>query len=1147
MSGVLRKLSTFFALFSALAASGSVLADTSATRTSSFAYDAASGLLTQEVIEPNTTALRLETDYVYDAFGHKTQVTVSGVDITTRSATATYDSKGQFVTSATNALNQSESWQYDPRFGLPTSHTGPNGLTTTWSYDTFGRKVLEVRADGTRTTWSYQYCSGIAGGTATCPGSFGAYLVQVRTLAADGVTQIGPTATTYYNTLDQVGHSDTQGFDGSAIRVSAQHDALGRITYKSRPYYAGASFSQIKWTTYSYDVLNRVLVETSPDASTLSHAYHGLSTTDTNALSQTRTTLRNSQGQTVSVTDTQSNVTSYVYDPFGNPTQVTDAAGNVTTMSYDTRGRKISHSDPDAGTLSYTFNVLDQQKTKTDAAWQVTTVTYDLLGRMTQRVEPDVTSTWTYDTAAMGVGKLASASTSTGYSRTHSYDSLGRPSQVQFSINSANYTITTGYDGASRVNAVTYPSGFAVAYAYNTYGFQTQLTNFGTGQPYWTANAGDAELHLAQQTAGNGVVTSQTYDANTGLLTGITAGNSGSVENFSYTYDTLGKLLTRGDANSGLQETFGYDTLNRLTSSNVNLTPTPLVKTFGYSAIGNLTSKSDVGTYSYPAAGQARPHGVTSISGSINTTFAYDAKGNMTTGNGLTVAYASFNKPTTITRGTTSVNFSHDPEHQRYRQVAPGGTTIYLADAFASGILVEQFIGSGGSMQWNNYLVAGGQLIGMRVELSGGTVHTRYFHKDHLGSISTITDENGVVLQRLSYDAWGKRRFPNGADDPSDSITSQTTRGFTGHEELDSVALVHMNGRVYDPLLARFGTPDPYTDNPFSTQGWNRYSYAGNSPVNFIDPSGYCFMGCFWKPIFKAIGNFFRKYWGVILQVVAVALCEGNPVCAVIVGSLTSAFVAGVTSGNLGVALRAGFLAAVSIAVLQGFSDGLGGGGIGGDFGSPLGDGSVADGALNSVCEGCTQVASNDMWNPRTLRDFVEVPDPPVPAQPWVQPPPIVAAPVATAVASPSIWPSVFSIAAAVGASELSAGRYLLRTGTQTAPPPTKSTGFPNSQIPDVDWKWSEDPNNSRLGEWTDNTGRKISWDNEDKHWDLSDKNGKQRFDHRGTPLDRDTAHGEYRGPPRRIIPRWKSISPWTLVPDPCITYPDLCLNPDEQ
>ncbi len=87
-------------------------------------------------------------------------------------------------------------------------------------------------------------------------------------------------------------------------------------------------------------------------------------------------------------------------------------------------------------------------------------------------------------------------------------------------------------------------------------------------------------------------------------MTGITSGSAGAVQSHAYTYDLLGKLLTRSDANTALNESFVYDTLNRLTSATVALSPTPLVKTFAYNAIGNLTAKSDVGTYTYPAAGQ---------------------------------------------------------------------------------------------------------------------------------------------------------------------------------------------------------------------------------------------------------------------------------------------------------------------------------------------------------------------------------------------------------------------------------------------------------------------------------------------------------------------------------------------------------------
>jgi RHS repeat-associated protein len=116
------------------------------------------------------------------------------------------------------------------------------------------------------------------------------------------------------------------------------------------------------------------------------------------------------------------------------------------------------------------------------------------------------------------------------------------------------------------------------------------------------------------------------------------------------------------------------------------------------------------------------------------------------------------------------------------------------------------------TQRWTDYLSVGNAKVGMRVNQTSGvttTLTTRYFHTDHLGSISVLTDENGLVVERLSYDAWGKRRNPNGTDDTTGSITSQTTRGFTGEEQLSAAGLVHLNGRVYDPLLARFTSADP--------------------------------------------------------------------------------------------------------------------------------------------------------------------------------------------------------------------------------------------------------------------------------------------------------------------------------------------------
>jgi RHS repeat-associated protein len=142
--------------------------------------------------------------------------------------------------------------------------------------------------------------------------------------------------------------------------------------------------------------------------------------------------------------------------------------------------------------------------------------------------------------------------------------------------------------------------------------------------------------------------------------------------------------------------------------------------------------------------------------------------------------------------------------------------------------------------QWTEYLMVGGAMIGARFNnTTTGIVTTRYFHRDHLGSVATLTDENGVVVERGSFDAWGKRRAPSGADDPSGSIASQTTRGFTGQEHLSEVGLIHFNARLYDPTIARFTSADSIVPYPGDAQSFNRYSYVRNRPLSSSDPSGH--------------------------------------------------------------------------------------------------------------------------------------------------------------------------------------------------------------------------------------------------------------------------------------------------------------------
>ena len=108
-----------------------------------------------------------------------------------------------------------------------------------------------------------------------------------------------------------------------------------------------------------------------------------------------------------------------------------------------------------------------------------------------------------------------------------------------------------------------------------------------------------------------------------------------------------------------------------------------------------------------------------------------------------------------------------------------------------------------------------------------------------------VTDEDGNVEgDRYSFDPFGRRR--NG-DDWTDTLTNlanpDTTMGYAGHESLDDVDIVHMNGRIYDPFLGRVLSADPLVPAPHDMQNFNRYSYVFNNPLSLTDPSGFLASG----------------------------------------------------------------------------------------------------------------------------------------------------------------------------------------------------------------------------------------------------------------------------------------------------------------
>jgi len=841
------------------------------TRTSCFQYYA-NGLLQTEVIEPNAInpctvtpfgAYTLATSYTYDSYGHRNSTTVSGPDITTRT------SRSDYVTSPgaasvqitnTNAKGHTETQTIDARFGVVSSLTGPNGLITNWGYDGFGRQISESRADGTSTTTAFYACPG-----ATCPsGTPPSNAKYAVTTTLSGATPV----TVFYDMLARAVQRTKLGFNSATIYQDTTYDNLGYVRTASRPYYSGGAVYND--TTY-FDVLGRPSSVLAANGLSTTYGYAGLTSTVTLSHStlpgiETTTQVKNGVGGLMTVTDAQGRVTSYKYDPFGNLLKTTDPNGNVVTMTYDVRGRKRTMNDPDMGNWTYGYNVLGEITSQVDGKGQSSSMHYDVLGRMDSRTENEGTSTWIYDNATgKGIGKLASVSGPGGYARTYVYDTLSRPVRVSTTIAGTTFLVDTGYDGYSRVSSVQYPntgsSRYTVYSCYDSNGYLNVVTTASScvspATWYWKATFMDSLGNVTTESLGNGLTTMRSYNPTNGLVSNINT-NSG-IQNIDYTFNALGNLTGRNDTVNGVNETFQYDTLNRLTA-----VTGPANKSYAYDALGNITNKSDFGdTYIYgeASAQPAGPHAVTTVKkvGVIVASYRYDANGNMTSGPGRTVTYTSFNLPSQVTQGSVINTFTYSAEHERTVETSSNGDiTVQLSPRWDSGVHFEKVTHTSAPTEYLHYIYAGSTPVAIYTVKSDGTNNTKYLHKDQLGSIAATTNASGVLIERMSYDAFGKRRLENGLDG---SVTiSSTHHGFTGHEMMDEVGLINMNGRQYDPTLGRFIESDPSIQGAVNLQSFNRYSYVLENPLSLVDPSGYNWASKLWhkhvnKLVFGIVPN----------------------------------------------------------------------------------------------------------------------------------------------------------------------------------------------------------------------------------------------------------------------------------------------------
>jgi len=439
----------------------------------------------------------------------------------------------------------------------------------------------------------------------------------------------------------------------------------------------------------------------------------------------------------------------------------------------------------------------------------------------------DIFYSYVSDTTHAAFGQVDSVyNTSKTLQEVYTYDEdFGRLMSQSNTQAGKTFTHSYTYDPFGRPETRTYPSGFEVEYRYTSNGDLDQVT--GNGLTLWSCSDINA---LGQITSyGQGSYSTAVSYTNTGKLAGVT---TGSIVDWDYGFDNLGNLAFRYDGISDQKEVFAYDSLNRLTDIEYYINSTHNTDgdlTIDFDDCGNIISKTGVST-DIDYGEDAGPHALTTIN-NPNASYVPPPQD---------ITYNCFNKVASITDTLTggiplNIAFTYGLNNQRVRTTTTRNSTVervkyfdidYEEDSTAAGVKKYHYVHGGNGLS--------------AIFVKQGTVNDTMFYvfSDHLGSLTTIVNASTSAVKRYGFNAWG---MPRDASDWTSGYTGElfAARGYTGHEHLTEFNLINMNGRIYDPILGRFLSPDPFVQMPHYPNNFNRYTYAFNNPLKYTDPSGY--------------------------------------------------------------------------------------------------------------------------------------------------------------------------------------------------------------------------------------------------------------------------------------------------------------------
>ncbi|MEW1568846.1 RHS repeat-associated core domain-containing protein [Streptomyces sp. NPDC093509] len=623
---------------------------------------------------------------------------------------------------------------------------------------------------------------------------------------------------------------------------------------------------------------------------TYSDAYGQIAKVVEHAGSSTYTTQYGYTGQGLlkQISDPRGNNTKYTYDWAGQRLTADDPDAGFSTAEYDPNGQ-VSTATTNNGKsiLSYGYDSVGRKTAVRSGADELATWTWD--GQNVPGGKGRITSTTSRDSSG-----------NTYTTKANSFDGRGRPESTTVTVPSnvtglaGDYATSYSYDAADHVTSVNYPAAGglpqeAVTTGYNTYGQPDSLTS--AQQTYVKFTSYDAYNRLTDRFYGSSsplvgdVSAKRSYsysdDNGTRWLQGISTTTTVNrliteAQTDTYSYDFAGKM-TRIREQAGGQaaqsQCFSYDDQARLTqaytrggtdctvSTGSDFTgPFPYQAAYAYDRLGNLQSVTDTGSngkatkndYLYPGYDDAgnwttanadQPHGIRktdhisiaagSSTGTTTSTdnFTYDADGTMLkrVQPGVTTDYTwtKLGQLATVkatkSSGSDLTRFVYDADGNLAVRTTPQETIAYIGSM--------ELRTDGTKVSATRYYTSAGATVAMRTTTgnanAGGKV--TYLMADMQASTQLAVDAASGNATRRRYTPFG--------DERGGTLPAGTSKGFLGKTEDTSTGLSLLGERAYDPNLGRFLSPDPISA-PYQPQNLSSYSYSGNDPINYSDPSG---------------------------------------------------------------------------------------------------------------------------------------------------------------------------------------------------------------------------------------------------------------------------------------------------------------------